>query len=61
MHVTFDPDGQKEVTYEMDVPPRQNEIVRLRDDVFVVADVIWRPSDDGSGLEPVVDLHRSSL
>jgi hypothetical protein len=61
MRVVFDPDGRKEVTYDMDVPPRQNEVVRLAGDVYVVAEVIWQKSDDGSGLAPVVDLHRSSL
>ncbi|WP_227377953.1 hypothetical protein [Haladaptatus halobius] len=61
MQVTIDANGVEELIYEMDIPPRKNEIVRLKGDVYNVVEVIWRETADGSGLEPVVELHRSSL
>ncbi len=53
--------GLKERTYEMDMPPWKNEIVYLKDNIYNVMGVIWRETADSGGLEPVVELHRSSL
>ncbi|RBI58957.1 hypothetical protein DMJ13_24405 [halophilic archaeon] len=61
MRVVFDAEGLEEITYEMDAPPRKNEVVRLRGDVYNVVEVIWRTRNEGDGLEPIVELHRSSL
>ena len=37
----IDANGIEEHTYEMDVPPRKNNIVRLNGDVYNVVEMIW--------------------
>ena len=51
MQITINADGLKERTHGIEFPPRKNEIVRLKGNVYNVVEVIWHQSDNDSIIE----------
>ena len=58
MEIKFDGSGVETVR-EMEIPPREGEIIFLDDDLYYVVSVMWRDPAKPDGQDVTVELSRN--